>query len=348
MTGRLIRFGLIGAGVAAETHAREMARVGGGVIRSVHARDGRKARDFAAAFRIEAAHDDLAAFLSDPEMDAVIITTPNGLHRDYAIAAARAGKHVVVEKPLEISEARAREIVDACRAAGVGLEVIYQRRYAEAARQAMRDIADGRLGEILLVNIVDNQFRSPDYYRKDAWRGTKAVEGGGCVITQATHLIDLAQYIVGPVTSVRAQARTAFHAIETEDVAVALLTFANGAFGTFSASTAAFPGLRHLLTICGTKGSIILNGEHDQIVFRGVDGETATRQVPADFSFADPIDPRDYPTEGQRRQLQAIVRNLLSRADTTSSIALALRSVRVVDAIYRSAATGDTVTIGAD
>lgn len=337
MTAPVIRFGLIGAGVAAETHAREMAHVAGAAVAAVQARDPRKAAAFAARHGIPRACSDLAELLAEPAIDAVIVTTPNGLHLEPAVAAAEAGKHVVVEKPLEITEARARRIVDACAAAGVGLEVIYQRRHSAAAAQARADIAAGALGRIVLVNIVDNQFRSPAYYRDAAWRGTRAIEGGGCVITQATHLLDLAQWLAGPVAAVQARTATAFHAIETEDVAVATLEFASGALGTFSASTATAPGLRHLLTIAGTKGAIILNGEHDQIVFRQV-GRAPASEIPEGFGFADPTDPRDYPTFGQRRQLQAIVERLRAGLQPPP-IEDALRSVRLVDAIYASAAT---------
>jgi predicted dehydrogenase len=261
------------------------------------------------------------------------------------VQAARAGKHVVVEKPLEITEKRAQAIIEACREADRRLFVVYQRRYSNAARQALSDIKAGRLGQVVLVNIVDNQFRHPTYYTKDAWRGTWALEGGGCVMTQSTHLIDLAQFVVGPIVRVFAQTKTAYHAIETEDVAVATLTFAGGALGTFSSSTAAFPGQRHLLTISGTRGSIIFNGEHDQIVFRQtVDGLPAAA-IPSGFSFADLTDPRKYPTEGQRRQLQAVVNELCDHRASDSTGVNALRSVRVIDAIYRSAREGKPIEV---
>ncbi len=333
-----VRFGLIGAGVAAATHAREMAHVAGGRIVAVQTRDAARGAAIAARYGIARTHSDLSAMLADPVLDAVIITTPNALHLEAALAAAEAGKHVVVEKPLEITAARARAIVAACEAAGVGLDVIYQRRHSRAAAQARADLAAGAYGRIVMVNIVDNQFRPPAYYARDAWRGTRALEGGGCVITQATHMLDLAQHLVGPVTAVRAQTATLFHAIETEDAAVATLEFANGALGTFSASTATAPGLRHLLTIAGTAGAIVLNAEHDQIVFRQV-GLGAPAPIPAEFSFADPTDPRDYPTKGQRSQLQSIVDRM--RAGLPAPPATeALRSVRLVDAIYASAAGG--------
>jgi len=342
---RTIRFGLIGAGVASETHARELRRVAGASLEAVFARDGTKAVAFSAAFSVPRIYSRISEFLTDPDIDVVIITTPNGQHLDYAVAAAKAGKHVIVEKPLEITEDRATRILVACREAGVSLFVIYQRRYSAAAQQALSDIKNGRLGRILLVNIVDNQFRSPAYYQKDAWRGTKSVEGGGCVMTQSTHLIDLAQYLVGPIRSVFARIGTVHHKIETEDVAVAVFEFADGVLGTLSSSTAAFPGLRHLVTISGTEGSIIINGEHDEVVFRQTVDDPAGTMLPPTFSFADPIEPRDYPTDGQRKQLQAVVHTLLGRYDPAAGDPDPLITVRVIDAIYRSSAEGRPVEL---
>lgn len=341
-----LRFGIIGTGVAAETHARELAHVEGAVLGSVYARDETKAAGFAGRFSIPRHFFRLDAFLADPELDAVIITTPNGLHLDVALAAAEAGKHLVVEKPLEITEERAGNIVEACGTAGVKLFVIYQRRYSNAAAQALDDIRSGRIGKVILVNIVDNQYRRPSYYGNAAWRGTRAVEGGGCVITQSTHMLDLAQYLAGPVRSVFARTDRVFHGIETEDVAAATLEFASGAIGTFSSSTAAFPGQRHLMTISGTRGTIIINGEHDQIVFRQMEGEGHLSELPEGFSFADPADPRDYPTIGQRRQLQAIVNALRTGNYDDRMGGDPLSTVRLIDAIYRSAAEGAIVYFG--
>ncbi|RFB76513.1 Gfo/Idh/MocA family protein [Methylovirgula sp. 4M-Z18] len=332
-----ICFGIIGAGVAAETHARELRNVAGARLVSVFARNKEKAAAFAAAFSVPKSSDDLQEFLANAALDAVIVTTPNGVHMEYAVAAAKAGKHVVVEKPLEITSGRAQNIVDACNSSRVGLSVIYHRVHSRAARQAELDVQNGALGRIFLMNIVDNQFRVPAYYQGDAWRGTRATEGGGCVITQSTHMIDLVQFLLGPIASVYAATNTVLHDIETEDAAVAVFHFRSGVLGTFSSSTAAFPGQRHLLSIHGTKGTIIINGEHDEILFRQTADEGETHATPVGFSFRDVQNPRDFPTLGQRRQLQSIV-NDLRDGILPNDGARALTSVQVVEAIYRSAA----------
>lgn len=343
MCRKYVRFGIIGTGVAAETHARELRSIPNARPVSVLARNDQKARAFSRTFSIPRAYSDLQAFLHDEDMDAVIIATPNGHHCDYAVAAAQAGKHLVIEKPLEINTERASRIVQAAARNNVGLFVIYQRRFSAAAQQAITDIRAGKIGKVILVNIVDNQYRKPEYYAHSPWRGTTRGEGGGCVMTQSTHLLDLAQYIVGPVRSVSAHMRTCYHDIETEDVAVATLVFRCGALGTFSSSTAAFPGHRHLLTVCGTKGSIMFNGEHDQIVFRCVEEGTFT-ELPAGFSFRDPSEPRDYPTSGQRRQLESIVKALLHGKWANDADGL-LATVCLLDALYTSARQDTAVDV---
>ena len=339
-----IRFGLIGTGIAATTHARELAHVAGARLWSVFARDPGKGERFAVDHGAQA-FTDLDAFLCDPALHAVIVATPNGLHRDYAIAAAAAGKHVVVEKPLEITLPRARDIVAACEQAGVRLFVIYQMRESLAARKARDDIAAGRLGRIILVNVIDNEYRTPAYYAADAWRGTRNIEGGGCLITQSSHLLDLVQHLVGPVASVFARTATALHDIETEDVAVATLCFVNGALGVLSSSTAAYPAHRHLVTIVGTEGSIIFNGERDEVVLRASRQDAEVLAPPSDFTFADHVDPRAFPTQRQRRQLQGITDRLAAgRAGEADD---PLQAVRFLDALYRSAREGCEIPVEA-
>lgn len=341
-----IRFGLAGAGLAGQTHARELRWVKGATLEAVYARDETRADALRAASGARKAYHSFERMIADPEIDAVIIATPNGLHRDFAIAAAKAGKHVVVEKPLEITAARARDVVEACDSAGVSLFVIYQMRHAQAVQKARHDISSGKLGRIILVNIVDNEYRTPEYYAQDAWRGTHAFEGGGCLITQTTHLLDLLLHLNGPVESVFARTATAVHAIETEDVAVATLRFANGALGTISSATAAYPAHRHLITVIGSDGSIAFNGEHDQVVFRRSKHDDEVIDVPTGFSFGDPSEPRDFPTLRQRLQLQYITDGLSgllpARADANP-----LGAVHLLDAIYRSAREGREVRVSA-
>jgi UDP-N-acetyl-2-amino-2-deoxyglucuronate dehydrogenase len=345
MRNETVRYALIGAGMGAETHAKEMAHVRGASLEAVYARSPQKAEQFRNRYGARKAYSDRAALLADPDIDAVIIVTPNGLHRDFAVAAAAAKKHVIVEKPLEITTARAREIIDACENHGVSLFVIYQMRFAEATATAKTAIDSGVLGRLILVNILDNEYRAPEYYARDYWRGTREFEGGGCLMTQTTHLLDLVQFLVGPVDSTFAHIRTAAHRIETEDLAVATLKFANGALGILSSSTAAFPAQRHILTVIGTDGTISINGEHDQIVYRGTRTNGTDIDAPEGFAFGDSPEPREFPTLRHRTQLQAITQRIFEGRNAGESEDDFLQALYLTDAIYRSAADGREVSL---
>jgi UDP-N-acetyl-2-amino-2-deoxyglucuronate dehydrogenase len=345
MSENIVRYALIGAGMGAETHARELAHVTGARLEAVYARDPEKAEKFRRTYHTQKAYSDRAKLLADPDIDAVIIVTPNGLHRDFAIAASEARKHVVVEKPLEITTHRAREIISACAANNVSLFLIYQMRYAAATQTLRAAIRRGDLGRIILVNVLDNEYRAPEYYARDYWRGTKEFEGGGCLMTQTTHLLDLIQYLVGPVESTFAQVKTAVHSIETEDLAVATLRFSNGALGVLSSSTAAYPAQRHILTVIGTEGTFMINGEYDLINFHATKKDGVVVDTPSSFSFRDNADPRTFPTLRHRTQLQAITNRIALGHPSEETEADYLQALYLSDAIYRSALEGREVRI---
>jgi predicted dehydrogenase len=331
--------------MGAETHAVEIPHIAGARLEAVYARDALKAEAFRARFGARKAYADRNDLLADPDIDAVIIVAPNGLHRDFAIAAAKAKKHVIVEKPLEITSARGREVINACRSEGVALFVIYQMRYGESTRALKAAIDGGELGRIILVNVIDNEYRNPEYYAKDYWRGTREFEGGGCLMTQTTHLLDLVQYLVGPVESTFAKVTTAVHRIETEDLAVATLKFVNGAVGVVSSSTAAFPAQRHILTVIGTEGTMSINGEYDQIIFRGTRSKGIDIDAPPGFAFGDTADPRTFPTRRHRTQLLEITNHIIQGPTDAHSAADALQALYLTDAIYRSSAESREVTL---
>jgi UDP-N-acetyl-2-amino-2-deoxyglucuronate dehydrogenase len=343
MRANQIRYALIGAGMGAETHATELPHVNGAAFEAVYARTVERAEAFRTRYGARKAYSDRAALLADPDIDAVIIVTPNGLHRDFAVAAAQAGKHVIVEKPLEITSARGREIIEACERSGVSLFVIYQMRYAEASAKIKTAIERGDLGRVILVNVIDNEYRAPEYYARDYWRGTRELEGGGCLMTQTTHLLDLVQHLVGPVESTFAQLKTAVHKIETEDLAVATLKFVNGALGVVSSSTAAYPAQRHIVSIVGTDGTISMNGEYDQIIFQGTRSGGQTIDAPAGFGFGDNADPRSFPTLRHRTQLRLITEKLIRGEPNDESADDHLLALYLSDAIYRSAREGREV-----
>ena len=255
-----VHVGLIGAGNISDTHARAASAIPDVNVAAVYA----PTRDH--AVRLAAAHgagafDTLDAFLDHRPMDMVAIGSPSGLHGEHGIAAARRGLHVLVEKPLEISAARADALVGEAARARVTLGVIFQDRLKPDVVHLKKLVAGGDLGKPILGTARVKWHRADEYYRQSRWRGTKALDGGGALINQAIHTVDLLLWCFGPVRRVFGRTATAFHAIEAEDTAVAVLEFTSGALATIEATTAAFPGYARRLELTGSEGTIILDGD---------------------------------------------------------------------------------------
>ncbi len=198
-------------------------------------------------------------------MDVINILVPTGHHAEFTIAASKAGKHVLVEKPLEVNLARADEMIRACRENGTKLGVIFQMRFGSVAEKLKRAIDSGALGKIILADAIDKESRTPAYYESGAWRGTKALEGGGSLMTQSIHIIDLLQHLVGPVRSIIGRVATKRHRIEVEDTATALVSFESGAMGVIESTTSVTPAMMSKLEIHGEKGTIVANAQYDKI-----------------------------------------------------------------------------------
>src|SRR5262249_55959409 len=208
---------------------------------------------------------DLNAVLARPDVQAVIITTPSGAHRESALAAAKAGKHVVVEKPLEITSERCDQIIDACDRHGVKLCTIFPSRFGDANRTLKDAVEAGRFGRLTLGETTCKWWRSQAYYDDGGWKGTKALDGGGALMNQAIHNVDLLLWMMGPVTHISGFTATLAHErIEVEDTAVACLRFANGALGVIQATTSAHPGLPKMIAVHGDKGTVVV--EQDDVL----------------------------------------------------------------------------------
>src|SRR5467141_4188894 len=255
--------GLLGGGNITETHARAARAVPGVEISAVH---GTNAEKIARLCREHGgtAYQDFDAFLQHRPMDLVIIGSPSGLHAAQGIAAARHGLHVLTEKPMEISIARADALIEAAKQSRVQLGVIFQDRRKPHIRQLKDWLDQGLLGKILFVDARVKWYRPPEYYSGSRWRGTLALDGGGALMNQGVHTVDLLLWLMGDVERVYAKAKTALHKIEAEDTVVATLEFANGAIGTLEAATSIYPGYSRRVELSGSEGTIIL--EQDKIV----------------------------------------------------------------------------------
>jgi predicted dehydrogenase len=200
--------------------------------------------------------------LADPAVNVVTICTPSGAHLEPALAAAESGKHVIVEKPLEITLSRCDKIIRACEKAGVTLATIFPSRFHESSQLIKQAIDKGRFGRLTIGDAYVKWYRTQAYYDSGAWRGTWKYDGGGALMNQAIHSVDLLTWLMGPVTEITAHtALLAHERIEVEDVAMATLRFANGALGVLEATTAAYPGALKRIEIHGSTGSAVLQEE---------------------------------------------------------------------------------------
>ena len=255
--------GLIGSGNISETHARAARAIPGVQIAAIYGTNPQTAARLATEHHAKP-YTDFAAFLAHKPMDLVILGTPSGRHAEQGIAAAQRGLHVLTEKPIDITTKNADALIAAADKANVKLAVIFQDRLKPNIQRLKQWLDRGLLGKPLLVDARVKWYRPPDYYSNSKWRGTFALDGGGALINQAIHTVDLVLYLLGDVTRVQARIATVLHKIEAEDTALATLEFANGAVGTLLATTAAYPGYPRRIEITGTEGTVIL--EHDRII----------------------------------------------------------------------------------
>ena len=341
-----IRIGILGAGSISDTHARAALAIPGVEIAAVYGRNAAKAQRLAGLYG-GVAFDSLERFLDHRPMDLVAIGSPSALHAEQGIAAAERGLHVLVEKPLDITTARADALIAAADRAGVKLGVFFQDRLKPDVVKMKAMVDAGAIGRPILASGRVKWYRPPEYYGGSRWRGTFALDGGGALINQAIHTVDVLLHLWGPIASVDARAGTQLHSIEVEDTVVATLQFENGALGVFEASTAIFPGYARRVELTGANGTLTL--EHDQLV--GVD-----LKVPDERFAADAVAPRDpapanaaSPTVSDATPHRRIIEDFLQAIRTSGRPACdgpeGRRSVVVIDAIYVSARSNEPVRI---
>jgi UDP-N-acetyl-2-amino-2-deoxyglucuronate dehydrogenase len=327
--------GLIGSGNITQTHARAASAIPGARIAAIFGSNAQTVARLATEHHA-APYNDFAAFLAHKPMDMVVLGTPSGLHAEQGIAAAGRGLHILTEKPIDITTKKADVLIAAADKAGVKLGVIFQDRLKPNIQLLKEWLDDGLLGKPLLVDARVKWYRPPDYYSNSTWRGTFALDGGGALINQAIHTVDLVLWLLGDVARVEARTATVLHKIEAEDTAVATLKFASGAVGTFLATTAAYPGYPRRLEITGTEGTVIL--EHDRIV--AVD----LRNPPQDFAGTTKGDSNQSASSaavtdisGHKAILEDFLRAIANNTEPICNGREGRRSLALVEAIYDSA-----------
>ncbi|MBA2287647.1 MAG: Gfo/Idh/MocA family oxidoreductase [Ktedonobacteraceae bacterium] len=257
---KTLRFGILGCGVIGPIHAAAIASLPDAQLVAVADRDTKRARALAEKYQATA-YSDLQEMLDGAHLDVVNICTPSGQHGEQACQAMRSGRHVIVEKPIEITLPAIDEMLRVQRESGVKLAVISQRRFTDAVQRVHGLVEEQALGKLVLGNAFVPWWRSQAYYDSGEWRGTWALDGGGVLMNQSIHSIDLLQWLLGPVSRISAYTDTLAHNMETEDVAVAVLRFVNGALGTIAATTSAYPGVSTRIELCGTQGSAVIEDD---------------------------------------------------------------------------------------
>jgi UDP-N-acetyl-2-amino-2-deoxyglucuronate dehydrogenase len=348
----MIGFAIIGCGMIARFHARALAEIPGTRIAALVSRTPASAAALLAETNTPPCpvFGSLAEALAAPGVDAVVITTPSGAHAEPAELAAAAGKHIVVEKPLEITGVRCERIITACDRAGVKLCTIFPSRFGDANTALKAAVDAGRFGRLTLGETTCKWWRNQAYYDEGGWKGTQALDGGGALMNQAIHNVDLLLWMMGEVDSVSGFTATLAHdRIEVEDTAVAVLRFKSGALGVIQATTSVHPGYPKTIAVHGDRGSVVI--EQDDVLKWDFTPETAD-DAATRARFAAKVgasggaaDPKAISHEGHRRQLADFVDAIRSNRPPRVDGREGKKAVDVIRAIYESQQTGRVVML---
>ena len=341
-----IRFGIIGAGMIGPFHAEAISQLDEAELIGVATTREKTAKPFAEKFGAKVWYTDYHKLLRREDIDVVNICTPPFLNEEIAVAAARAGKHVIVEKPMAINLTEADRMITACRKSKVKLSVIFQTRFNESAQRIKKIIDEGKFGKLIMGDAYVKWFRTQEYYDSAAWRGTWDKEGGGALINQAIHTIDLLQWFMGEVDSLYALIDTAIHKIEVEDVAVAVLKFKSGAMGVIEGSTAIYPGLPRRLEIHGERGTVIFEGDKIKLwdfVGSEREGESEIKYYKNKKLGDASSEPTHFSAENHKLQIKDFIEAIKEDREPLINGEEGRKSLEIVRAIYFSGRTGKVV-----
>ena len=341
-----MKFGIIGCGMIARLHARAIVEMDGGTLHSVFNHRAEGARQFAAEHGVRA-FSDLSEFLADPDLEIVTVCTPSGAHLEPVLAALGAGKHVICEKPLEVTTGRIDQLIAAAAASGKTLASVLNRRFTPAMDVFKKAADDGRFGKLTSASCYVKWFRGQAYYDSAPWRGTLALDGGGALMNQGIHTIDALLHLAGPVRSVQANTACLGHTgIEVEDIGVAIVEFENGARGVIEGSTCTWSRDGHpaRVQLAGTEGSVFLADESFE-VWDFKEEQPGDSEIRATLmKNASPglgaNDPASISFQQHQRNFEEIVSAIHAGREPATSATEARKAVALIEAIYRSANNG--------
>lgn len=335
-----VGFGIIGCGVIADFHFRAIGEIDGARVVGCMDAFAPSAERFAKEHDLKQ-YETLESMLADPAIDAVTICTPSGLHTQQAIAAMRAGKHIVCEKPMSLTLEDADKLIAVANETKVKVCIISQFRYAPAVQAVKKALDAGALGRVVSGSLQMKYYRSDAYYASGAWRGTKAMDGGGCLMNQGIHGVDVFRYLMGPVKSLTGYARTQQRHIEVEDSAAAALEFANGAVGTLEGSTVCYPGYPRRIEICGDKGSVVL--EENAILRWDCPDYDIGMPVGVGATNVASSDPKAIDVSGHTRQIRNLVESVLHGDALMAPAESGRPALEIILGVYEASETGKPV-----
>jgi len=333
-----IKFGIAGCGRIAKAHADEILALPQAELAAICDIDPRALRNFAGCYAVKG-YRDYVEMLDEQDLDVVIICTPSGLHARMGILAARAGRHVLVEKPLALTLADADMLINACDKAGVILSVVMQKRFSRFFQILKSAVDEGRFGKLSHAGATVRWNRDEAYFLSNPWRGKKD-EDGGVMMNQAIHIVDILSWLMGRVESVFAYTATRCRPIEAEDVGVAVLKFKSGALGVIEAASTVYPrNLEQTVAVFGEKGTVVIGGEKaDRVMtWQFSEAKEDDRMVRPDVDC--PVEP------GHQAVLQDMVKAILTGGRPAVDGREGRKALEIVLGIYRSSETGMPVNL---
>ncbi len=341
----VVKYGLVGVGVGGTFVTRAIKQIlepeGVATVEAVCSAHEERAKEFASKWGIKKWYTNYRDFLTKSGIDAVIISTPHYLHFPMAIEAIDEGLHVLVDKPMATTLREADEMIKRAERKGVKLGVILQSRFDPKLRKIKSIIEEGRLGKLILGEAYIEWYRTQEYYDKSRWRGRWATEGGGALINQAIHTIDILLWLMGDIDTLWALVGTVAHKIEVEDLAVAAFRFKNGAFGVIIGSTAIYPGFPHRVEIHGEKGSIIWEAELIKKI--SIMGEPEYSEEKRPEELAAWVKPEAVPPKNHAELIRDFTKAITEDRKPYVDGLEGRRSLEVIRAIYYSGMTGQIV-----
>lgn len=328
-----IGFGIIGTGAIAGVHAKCIKQIQNAELIAMSGSSADRAKTAANRYHVQV-YDDYIKLLKIKDIDIVCICTQSGEHLKPTIEAALAGKHVLSEKPLEITVERADKMIDICKKQGVKLGCVFQNRFSQGFIALKQAVDDGKLGKLLMGKASINWHRKESYYTDSPWRGTIKGDGGAALINQGIHTIDLLMSIMGNAKSVFGKVNTVVHKIEGEDIANAIVEFKNGAMGNITAGTSLYPGYPERLEIYGEKGSVILVAGN--IVDWNVKGESRNMNTEDKKGKSGSSDPMAIANYLHKAQISNMIEAVINNTEPLINGEEGRKSIELIQAIYKS------------